>query len=653
MDTYDTNHPDILLVSLPWGSIEQPNLAFGLIKAILARDGLGAVVRYCNLEFAATVGLELYRSLKDRDVLACDWIFAEAAFGRFREPSEFLGFLAERGYPGEELRKWGRVQAAAAPFIEQCASAIDWHKYRVVGFTTTMVQSLASLALARRAKELNPSIRIVFGGANCEGEMGLAMLDNFEFIDVVARRDCDSFVSELFSRLREGKSLKGLPVCYREDGEVHVAPMPPVFRHLDRNPFPDYDDYFEQLRIMPFVKDIRVNIVFEGSRGCWYGQKIPCTFCAVNGSSMEYRSKSPGRLVDELVHLAERYDVTWFGAADNILDHRSQAELCQAIEARIPNAKIFFDVKSNLTRKQLVAMKRAGIDEVQPGIESLSTDVLKLMQKGITGIRNVHVLRMFAEVGIWPMWNYLYGFPGEHFSDYEGLMKFANPGLFHLPAPYVGFGLSMMRFSEYFKNPTDMGVRIKGALSHYRYIFDLPSEEVFRLAYYFDYDYLDGYNPGPVGNLVIATTKAWNYAYYLRKVSLKASLVGHEVVIFDDRFPISRIHRLSGLAAHLYRILERPRKPEVAASMLAARRPSDYIREGGVRAVREILVKLRTARLVFTEGEQDIAIAVPEDPNSFWHLDGGPCVGEALTVATGDGRPKPSILHWKVEHLCQ
>ncbi|HVG61657.1 MAG TPA: RiPP maturation radical SAM C-methyltransferase [Hyalangium sp.] len=642
---------DILLVSLPWGSIEQPSLAFGLIKALLAREGMGADVRYCNLEFAATVGLELYRSLKDRDVLACDWIFAEAAFGPFREPSEFLGFLARRGYPEEDLQRWARVQAAAAPFIEQCAQSIDWKRYRVVGFTTTMVQSLASLALARRAKELNPELRIVFGGANCEGEMGVAMLENFEFIDVVARRDCDGLVGELFSRLREGRSLQGLQVCYREQGAVHIAEMPPIFHDLDRNPFPDYDDYFEQLRSMPYAKDVHVNIVFEGSRGCWYGQKIPCTFCAVNGSSMEYRAKSPGRLVDELAHLAERHGVTWFGAADNILDHRSQAELCRAIEARIPNAKIFFDVKSNLTRKQLIAMKRAGIDEVQPGIESFSTHVLKLMQKGVTGIRNIHVLRMFAEVGIWPMWNYLYGFPGERPSDYTGLMEFANPGLFHLPAPYVGFGLSMMRFSEYFNKPEAMGVRIRGPLPHYQYIFNLPPEQVFRLAYYFEYDYLDGYDPAPVGNLVVATTKAWNYAYYARKISLKATLEGQDVIISDDRFGKRQVHRLTGLAAHLYRVLERPRKPDAAAPLLAARCSADYLREGGVRGVRDILHQLRAARLVFTEGEQDVAIAVPEDPDVFWYFDGRPSVAEALPATAGDGRPKPSLLHWKVEHL--
>lgn len=646
---------DILLVCLPWASIEQPSLAFGLVKALLARDGMSVDVRYFNLDFAAAVGLDRYRSLKDRDVLACDWIFAEAMFGRFREPAEFLQFLRRLGYDEAELRRWAEVQAAAGPFIDRCAESIDWSRYRVVGFTTTMVQSLSSLALARRAKAANPDLKIVFGGANCEGEMGEAMLDNFDFIDVVVRRDCDAFVGELFARLRDGQSLEGLPVCYREGGKVQIAPMPPIFHNLDQNPFPDYDDYFAALAGMPYADDVHVNIVFEGSRGCWYGEKIPCTFCAVNGSSMEYRAKSPKRLVDELAFLAERYNVRWFGAADNILDHRGHDALCRQIAERIPDAKVFFDVKSNLTRKQLLSMKRAGIDEVQPGIESFSTRVLKLMQKGVTGIKNIHVLRMFAETGIWPMWNYLYGFPGEHLEDYVPLLQWVNPSLFHLPAPYVGFGLSMMRFSEYWNRPEALGVRIQGPIAHYAFIFDLPPEQIARLAYYFEYTYIDGYNASVVGELVTETTKAWNHAYYVRKVSLTARLLASgDVVIEDDRFGAPRVHALRGLAAHVYRALERPRKMSSLTSVLAARCPVDYLREGGMRAVTRILAQLREGRLVFTEGEQDVAIAVPESPESFWQIDSAPEVepkDTSFVPLTNIGRPRPSMLHWKVDHL--
>ena len=50
------------------------------------------------------------------------------------------------------------------------------HRPRVVGFTTTFHQTCASLAVARRLKALPDPPLVVFGGANCEGEMGVQML---------------------------------------------------------------------------------------------------------------------------------------------------------------------------------------------------------------------------------------------------------------------------------------------------------------------------------------------------------------------------------------------------------------------------------------------------------------------------------------------
>ena len=40
---------------------------------------------------------------------------------------------------------------------------------------------------------------------------------------------------------------------------------------------------------------------FETSRGCWWGERMHCTFCGLNGATMSYRSKSPRRAVDELM----------------------------------------------------------------------------------------------------------------------------------------------------------------------------------------------------------------------------------------------------------------------------------------------------------------------------------------------------------------
>lgn len=577
--------------------------------------------------------------------MVCEWVFADAlSGGSTAEP--FAAFLRTLGHAEHDIAQWLEVRAAASGFLDQCLERICWDDYAVVGFSTTMIQTLASLALARRLKERHPEMKIVFGGANCEDEMGAALLENFSFIDVVVRRECDGFVSDLFARLLDERPLDGLPVCQRTEGRAVIGPQPPIFTRLNDLPYPDYDDYFTQLDTRPFAEQIRVNIVFESSRGCWYGEKHQCTFCGLNGGTIGFRVKSAGRLADELAHLSSRHGVKWFGAADNILDHKQQMEICRQLRERVPGAKLFFDVKSNMARKQLVALKQAGIDEVQPGIESLSSRVLRLMKKGVTGIANVHFLRMCLEVGIWPMWNYLYGFPGETVDDYAPLLDWISPALFHLPAPYVGFGLSLQRFSPYFEQPEEYGLIRKGPLPHYRYIYDLPWAEVDRLAYYFDFAYRDGYDPSVVGRMVDRTASDWSRSYYVEKRSLLASLEGDGVTIRDTRFGGERIHRLDGAVAELYRQMERPRPLRKIVEELRSGNTADYVRLRGAAGVAATVERLHSAKLVYREDELYIALAAPVDPVRFWHLD---------STLESDGenmlRPLPALLHWKVEHL--
>jgi len=59
----------------------------------------------------------------------------------------------------------------------------------------------------------------------------------------------------------------------------------------------------------------------------------------------------------------------------------------------------FYEVKANLTRVQVSALRAAGVTRIQPGIESLSDHVLKLIGKGTCGLRNVQLLKWCR--GVW------------------------------------------------------------------------------------------------------------------------------------------------------------------------------------------------------------------------------------------------------------
>ena len=80
--------------------------------------------------------------------------------------------------------------------------------------------------------------------------------------------------------------------------------------------------------------------------------------------------------------------------------------------------EIFYN-KANLTHDQIRLLRDAGIVPIQPGIETLSTPMLELMDKGITAFQNVRLLRYTAEFGIGTAWNLLYGFPREDPQQFQ------------------------------------------------------------------------------------------------------------------------------------------------------------------------------------------------------------------------------------------
>ncbi|MEY4515330.1 MAG: Hopanoid methylase, partial [Pseudomonadota bacterium] len=257
---------------------------------------------------------------------------------------------------------------------------------------------------------------------------------------------------------------------------------------LDVLQFPTYDQYFAAREQIPALAEAPVTLLFESSRGCWWGAKSQCTFCGLNGHAIGYRSKSPVRLLAELHALVERWPCQSIEAVDNILDMNYFETVFPELEKMSLPGPSFFEVKANLRRRHVAQLARAGITRIQPGIESLSDHVLELMRKGTTGLRNVQLLKWCREYGVAVDWNLLYGFPGERDVDYEGMLL-VLPAIRHLQQPGACGPIRLDRFSPYFEAPAKHGLINVRAMHVYRFIYPLPEIRLNEIAYYFDYDY--------------------------------------------------------------------------------------------------------------------------------------------------------------------
>jgi ribosomal peptide maturation radical SAM protein 1 len=608
-----------LLLSMPFGALERQALGLSLLKALLEREGLPCDVRYLTFAFAEVIGYGEYQWMTNHapyTAFAGDWAFAEALYGTRPDLDAAYEREVLRGTwrldDAAVARVW-RVRSQGALFIERCLATIPWDEYALVGFTSTFAQNIASLALARRIKQAHPEIAIVFGGANWEGEMGLELHRQFPFVDYVCSGEAEASFPALARCVLAGRGPGAIPglVARVADGSVSYGPHEPV-RDLDALPTPDYADFFRDLRASTLAPAIAPLLLVETSRGCWWGAKSHCTFCGLNGGSMSFRRKSAARALAEFAELSARWQICGIEAVDNILDMRAFDDLLPALAAAGAPYSLFYEIKANLRREQVRLLSVAGVRSVQPGIESLSDHVLALMRKGSTGLLNVQLLKWCREYNVRPLWNLLYGFPGEQRADYEASLNLLRQIRF-LDPPYSCGSVRLDRFSPYFEDPAAFGLRNIRPLAVYRYLYPCDDAALARIAYYFDYDYAPEVDPGNSAAEAVAFAQAW------RRSPETGTLVAHPgadgALLLSDTRADRRVDELalSGAERELYEYCDQVRTPVGVARHLATAYPAQRWGEAEARAALDRLVELR---VMVSDGSHYLSLALGAGPHA-------------------------------------
>ncbi len=516
---------DLLLISMPCAALNMPSLGLGILKAVLDREGISCDIRHFNLlamkHFYDAPG-EPRITPNDYHVITRraregfgDWIFAVPPFREPPPPTEDpLLDAAKKFYAAKDPdmgAKLLRMRDLAPSFLAQCVDEVLSAAPRVVGFTTMFSQNISSIALAMMLKARDPSIKIVFGGPNCEGAMGVGLLRAFVDIDVVVSGEAEQVLPGLARDLIEGRPIEKRPgLCFREGDEIVVVPMGgsgPV--SMDDLPTPNYDEFFERLKTCSFRDAIALDmsLPLEGSRGCWWGEKHHCTFCGLNGDAMAFRKKTVGRLVNEIVEIATKHRILNFQAVDNIMAMSYFRDVLPTVRDLGLDLQIFYEIKSNLTREQVRLLSDAGVRTVQPGIESFSNAILQLMDKGVTALQNIRLLKWCAEDDVAVMWNVLYGFPGEPVEEYDRMADMMQ-SLTHLPPPSA-VQVAIDRFSPYYDRPDDYGLEVIEPYDHYLQLYPVARPLISEIAYHFKHRHRDGRDPEVYTGRALAMIQQW------------------------------------------------------------------------------------------------------------------------------------------------
>lgn len=605
----------VALISMPTLSARFPSIQLALLKPTLERAGIPAQTFSLFMYFGERIGWQINEAIADVwPSMVGEWIWTKAAFGEEHEARDQEYFQAYEhifkaicSRAGCRLKRFQRIRDKEAPqFIDFCVEAVDWSRFSLIGFSVVFQQTLASLALAKALKQRYPNIPIVFGGASLEDDIADEIMKQCPEVDYIHCGDAEITFPEMVRRLERGQSLLGLGgVMWRNQGKIEYAGRSPNFMAMNETPLPDFDEYFyarEEGGYEKYEDACEPMIPIETARGCWWGEKNHCTFCGLNRSGMEFRAKSPERVIEQLDLLSRKHGVFSFNAIDNIMAPEYTEKVFRRLAEANTDLEIHYEIRPNFSRAQLGRMRKGGLTSVQPGVESFSTNILKSMRKMTTGMRNVELIKWCTYYGISCLYNILMRFPGETEEDYR-MQAALVPSIVHLQPPWGIVKARADRGSPMFVEPETQSVSQLRPAACYEHIFPRRFN-LGKISYYFDHEMSNVVDEEHYDDL-LDNVAQWQASWTERgHPVLRYQKAFHSIVIEDGRRRKWRTHPYSGGPAALYEYCADARTAQDIASNV-----------GSEPWVQQALEEFVEKDLMLFLDHRYLSLALPKNPN--------------------------------------
>ena len=285
---------------------------------------------------------------------------------------------------------------------------------------TATSQIVPGLTLCRLIKETNPDVHLTIGGS-----IFTRLVDNlrrcpglFELTDDFIVFEGETALLELVNQLSGKREFNKVPnLIYRENGKITVN-QPFYSENIHALPAPNYDGFPLRLYLSP-----ETVLPVQFSRGCYYKD---CAFCALTLDHQNFRQKDPGKTVDELQLLVDKYQTPCFFFTDECFALSPTKRMCQQIIDRKLNVQWTAEMRfeKNLSRDLLNLMRDAGCLKIVFGLETFNQRVMDFMKKGIKqeSVRRITEDCLDLDIGIHCY--IIVGFPTEKEEEALETMNF-------------------------------------------------------------------------------------------------------------------------------------------------------------------------------------------------------------------------------------
>lgn len=379
--------------------------------------------------------------------------------GLSRAPENYplgLGYLSnvltENQITHDGIDLWGLQYS-----VEEAFEKVDFSRYDFFVISAYVTQYKYFKELSFRLKERWPGVPIICGGPGPTFSSEVFL--KHTGADVCVLGEGELTLPDLLQNFHHPESVKG--IAFLKEGVVHLTPSREAIAELDSLKFPNRELFnFEKILATAAAERSKGRNVWQrdkvrrsadivAGRGCPYN----CNYCSKTFQKLRLRSVD--NIMAEIRELIEKYGINHLNFNDELLlvNKGRTFQLCDELK----KLKITWSCQGHINqvnKEILAAMKDSGCIEVGYGVESISQSILDRMNKRVKSEKIVPVIKMTQEVGIKPIIQYMYGYPGENEETIKATFRFFK----EIDYPFISFTTTPLPGTQLYRECLEKGL---------------------------------------------------------------------------------------------------------------------------------------------------------------------------------------------------
>ena len=282
-----------------------------------------------------------------------------------------------------------------------------------VGLSTLCETFHITLELAKQIKRLSKNTIVFLGGPHSSLTYNY-ILKTYTFIDFIMVGESENTIINILKNCGNfNENIEG--VAFLENDKVFYKKTLKNFE-------------FDSLQVQKKLESQNIKTIsLEGGRGCPFN----CSFCCTKINwNREFRLKPSYLIVEEMEFYYRNFNIKEFNIEHDLFIYSKKLffEFCDLLMKKGLNKKVSWSCSSRIDLLDEEIIKKlsvAGCSKIFLGIESISKDIQKKINKNLSIDKIFSNLELLYKYNIVIFISLIYGFPFETFDDFKKNIEFS------------------------------------------------------------------------------------------------------------------------------------------------------------------------------------------------------------------------------------